>query len=118
MTFLVAMACFAYAGITIFSYTKSSFSLLEDVQATAPELWESLGQPEKIWVRHGNGGGMHTIQPIWPWLDWVWHCRAYGVDRKLSNGLKRTSQLLKRGLVAFVVTIITFFYAIVISPPA
>lgn len=117
MTFIIAMACFTYAGITIFRYIESSFNLLKNVRSEAPDLWESLGRPEKIWVRT-NRGGMYTIKPLWPWLDWVWRCESRDLDRNLGNELKQTSQLLRKGLIAFGMTFVTFFYVIIISPPA
>ena len=60
---------------------------------------------------------MHTIQPLWPWLAWVWHCDTRGLDRNIGLQLKKTSQLLRRGLIAFALTLVSFFYLIVISPP-
>ena len=119
--FIIALVCFAYTGITIYLYLTSSFQLLEHVQSSAPEIWESLGRPEKKWIQNatpGKAGGMYTIQPLWPWLNWVWQADSSGLDFRLGKNLKQVSRLLKRGLAGFGVTMLAFVYVIIISPPA
>lgn len=103
--------------ITIFRYLNSSFALLGSVPSSGPEIWEDLGRPKKVRVR-SNNGGMWTIKPLWPWLNWLWQGQINHSDRNLGDDLKRVSSLLKHSLVAFSATLILFFYVIVISPPA
>ncbi len=117
MSFIIALVCFSYAGNCIFRYIKSTFNLLENVQEKAPEIWENLGRPEKVWIKSSKGG-MHTIQALWPWLNWVWECEIHSLDRKLGFRLKKTGGLLKRGLIAFALTLVSFLYVIVITPPS
>jgi hypothetical protein len=64
MSFIIALVCFAYTMISIYRYVTSSFALLERIQTSAPETWEALGRPEKVYVKGGSGGGMHTIKPL------------------------------------------------------
>ena len=119
--FILALACFAYTGITIYRYLSSSFQLLEQVQTDAPETWESLGRPEKIWIKNrqpGKYGGMYTIQPLWPWLNWVWQADTNGLDFRLGKELKNVSRLLKRGLTGFAITCIFFLSMSIFAPPA
>ena len=92
MSFVIAMGCFTFAGITVFRYISTSFSLLEQVQSSAPETWEKLGRPEKIWIKNGSGGGMQTIKPIWPWLNWVWHADTIGLDFEIGKELKTSKK--------------------------
>ena len=119
--FIIALVCFAYTAVTIYRYLTSSFRLLENVQSSAPETWESLGRPEKVWIQNvkpGQAGGMYTIQPLWPWLNWVWLADDNGLDYRLGKELKQVSRLLKQGVAGFGITMLAFIYVIVISPPA
>lgn len=121
MSFIIALICFAYTGISIYRYLRSSLQLLEQLQSSAPETWEQLGRPEKVWIQNaepGKAGGMYTIQPLWPWLNWVWQADAGGLDFRLGKELKRVSRLLKQGLAGLAVTLLVFVYVIIISPPA
>lgn len=121
LAFVIALVCFAYTGITIYRYLTASFQLLKHLQSSAPETWESLGKPEKIWIQNmqpGKGGGIYVIKPLWPWLNWVWQADGNGLDFKLGKNLKQVSRLLKRGLAGFGATMLSFFYVILISPPA
>lgn len=118
MFFIIAVISFTYTGFTIYRYLISSFRLLEYIQTSATDTWEKLGRPEKIWIRNGNSGGMYTIRPLMPWLEWLWRADTMGLDFKAAKELKETSTLLKKGLVAFVLTLVSFLFAIVIFPPA
>ena len=121
MSMIVAMAFFGLTGLVIYRYLKSTFFLLERLKKSAPHTWEQLGRPEKVRYReHTAGPGYHvnyTIQPIWPWLKWVWEADVQGLDPSLSRDLRRTSKLLKQGSVLLFLTLLVFFYTIVISPP-
>ena len=48
MSFIIALVCFSYAGISIFRYMKSTFSLLGEVQSLEPEVWERRGGPHSL----------------------------------------------------------------------
>lgn len=119
--FIVALVCFAFTGITIYRYLSNSFRLLEQLQSSAPETWESIGRPEKTWIQNmepGKAGGIYVIKPVWPWLNWVWQADTDGLDFRLGKELKKVSRLLKQGLAGFGVTMLSFVYVIIISPPA
>ena len=117
---IVAMAFFAVTGLWIYRYLKSTFLLLERLKESAPHIWEQLGRPEKVRYRKHNAGlGYHvnyTIQPIWPWLKWVWEADLHGLDSGLGRDLRQTSKLLKQSSGLFLITFLVFFYTIVISP--
>jgi len=87
----------------------------------SPDIWERLGRPEKIRYRtHGDGFGYHvnyTIQPLWPWLSWVWKGNPVGLNQQLVPDLHKTGRLLRIGLVMLLITLVVFFYAIVVAPP-
>lgn len=118
---VIALTCFAVTGVTIYRYLASTFRLLEGVKALSPEIWERLDRPEKVrYQRHGDGLGYHvsyTIQPLWPWLRWVWKGDPDGLDYRLAPNLRTTGRLLRHGLGLLLVTFAVFFYAIVIAPP-
>ena len=107
MAVLALLIPFAICGILILQYLRASFRLLEIVQAQAEDLWHRLGQPRRVWVK-SNEGGMHTIQPLWPWLGWVWRADTAGLHPRVARELSRTSGLLKTALVAFIVTMLAF----------
>ena len=99
----VSLIAPATAFVT-YRYLQSSFVLLEQVREVEP-LWEQLERPERVWVREMSGG-ISTIQPIFPWLKWLWAADTQGLDRKLARQLKSTSALLSLGLVLFALTVL------------
>ena len=119
--FIIVMVCFAYTGFTIYKYLTASFQLLEHLQASAPDIWQRLGSPRKIWVQNttpGKGGGIYTIKPLWPWLNWIWQADSNGLDYRLGKELLQVSRLLKSGLIGLAITIIAFGILMVTSTPA
>ena len=101
MFFTIALCLFPVTGIVIFLYIRSTFRLLEGLQNNAPEVWEKLGKPERIFVR-----GMHTIQPIFPWIGWIWKGETEGLPVDIACSLIKTRRLFKGGLVLFFLTVV------------
>lgn len=102
---VLALILFPATGVCIYLYLQSTFQLLKLVQ-NDPALWRSLGRPRKIHVREAAPGGFQTIQPIGPWLAWVWAAQpAPDASAPLAERLRATSRLLKRGLLLFAATL-------------
>ncbi len=114
MIIFIVVIPFAVSGVLIFQYMRATFHLLEMVQEHAPAVWQDLGRPERVWVNSNEG--MHTIQPLWPWLGWVWKGDTAGLDRRVARALSRTNGLLKSALVAFTVTVLAFLAAFAALP--
>ena len=91
---LVVTVLGAFAGLTVFGYLRASFDLLEEV-TRHPVLWKQLGEPRVVHVRDGQTG-YKTLQPILPWLSWVWRSDASGLDAKLGQKLAETGKLLHK----------------------
>jgi hypothetical protein len=104
---VLVMILFIPTGIRIYHYLKSTFRLVEDVERLAPEVWESLGRPRRVYVRTAKGGS-HTIQPMLPWLGWIWGGDPGAVPHEVAGQYHRTRTLLLRGLTLFSVCFVIF----------
>ena len=107
MFFTIALCLFPITGIVIFLYIRSTLKLLEDIQNDAPDVWEHLGRPERIFVQ-----GMHTIQPIMPWIVWVWKGESAGLPVDIACSLIKTRKLFKGGLALFFLTVVFILLSI------
>lgn len=100
MLMLLVLVIFFFTGMTIFFYLRSSFRLLEDLQCHAPQVWEQLRKPERIYVRKASGG-FHTIKPLLPWMGWMLRGMTTGLTEDLAKDLVKTRRLFIAGLVLF-----------------
>ena len=107
MFFTIALCLFPVTGIVIFLYLRSASQLFEDVQNDAPEIWEKLGKPRRIFVH-----GMRTIQPIFPWIGWIWKGDTEGLPEDIACGLIKTRRLFKGSLVLFFLTVVFILLSI------
>ena len=121
MSMIISFVVFVVTMYTIYRYLRSSFHLLKEVRSSAPVIWEQLGKPQVVRYRsHGGGFGYHvsyTIQPLWPWLRWVWEANPRELDGNLNLMLQETSQLLRKSIVMLIVTFAVFYLTIVVFPP-
>jgi len=105
--FTIVLCLFPITGIVIFLYLRSTFRLLEGLQNNAPEVWEKLGKPERIFVK-----GMYTIKPIFPWIGWIWKGETEGLPVDIACGLIKTRRLFKGGLVLFFLIVVFILLSI------
>ena len=116
--FAVASIAVPIAVATIFLYLRASFELLELVRRYEPATWRSLGEPERVWVRGGTQGGFDTIQPIGPWLSWVWSGGVERLDPQVARSLARTRRLLRTGCIAFAGAVVAILVLVLTASPA
>jgi len=57
--------------ICMFMYFRSGSRLVKALEAHAPEVWRNLGCPHEVYVRQPGSGGIHTVQPLFPYLTWL-----------------------------------------------
>ena len=107
MFFTIALCFFLITGIVIFSYLMSSSRLFDDIQNYAPEIWEKLGKPKRIFVH-----GMRTIQPIFPWIAWIWKGETEGLPSDIACSLIKSRRLFKGSLVLFFLTVVFILLSI------
>ena len=79
----------------IIQYLKSSYTLLSMVKDSDTQLWESLGRPEAIML---PSLGFGTIQPILPWLKWIWTQDITGLQENVKLQLEKTNRLFWKSL--------------------
>ncbi|MEX2611721.1 MAG: hypothetical protein WEA24_17500 [Gemmatimonadota bacterium] len=98
--FAIASLAVPVAVGVIFLYLRASFELLDLVRSKHPELWQSLGKPERVYVQEQQRG-FHTIQPLMPWLSWVWSGSPEKLSPYVALKLRRARSLLVTGAAAF-----------------
>ncbi len=81
-------------GFTLLSYLRTSFDLLDEV-TRHPALWKQLGEPQVVYVWDGQVD-YKTVQPLLPWLSWIWRADTRGLDSRLSSKLAETNRLFRR----------------------
>lgn len=113
--FVFVPLLFVATAVTIFLYIRASFQLLDDLQTQAPDVWEQLGRPERIYVRQARGG-CHTIKPLMPWLGWIWRGDPTGLPGPVALGLVKTHRLLIAGLILFGMTVFAFLFLFATAP--
>lgn len=95
--FFLLMLITPFLAFAIYRYLTLSFRLLEQVQEREPELWQTLGRPERVFVQD-HPGGIHTIQPLFPWLGWVWNGERFGVPVRVRRLHREVRSYLVMGL--------------------
>lgn len=115
--FFLASISVPIAVLFIFLYLQASFRLLEMVEARHPELWQSLGEPKRVFVRQ-QAGGIHTIQPLMPWLSWVWAGNPRGLDAHAVVQYRLTRSRLLLGGAALVTSFLMIGLLIITAPAA
>lgn len=99
----VLMNCVvAMLGWTIWRYLTLSFELVGTVRERAPQLWQRLDCPERVYIDAGLPG-MHTIRPLRPWLRWIWNPTSFGpMPSDIARAHGRVRFHLRLGLVGLV----------------
>ncbi|MFA6984681.1 MAG: hypothetical protein WC213_00550 [Arenimonas sp.] len=109
--FMILTLLVPATAAVIFFYLRSSFDLLELVK-NDNALWMRLNRPEKTWVRE-QGGGFATIQPLFPWLGWVWEGNTSGLRADIARQVTSTSKLLRSGLTLFASTCLAIIVLVI-----
>jgi uncharacterized membrane protein len=93
-------------GVIILLYLRASSRLLDRVQREETELWDELGQPQRIYVKGGFAHhGFHTIQPVLPWLGWILGGSDIGLGLQTAGARRSVRRLLLAGLAMFAGTL-------------
>lgn len=61
-------------AVSLWRALRDAFELVVLVRDSAPDLWLRLGSPERVRA----GGGLYTISPLFPWLNWLWNPAPFG----------------------------------------
>ena len=106
--FITMFLFFPVMMFSIFLYLRFSFILLEKLEQQTPSIWQSLGCPQKIFVK-SQQGGMYTIKPLFPWLGWLIKGNTDYLPEDLAKQFKKTRYSLIFGFSSFIIVLILFF---------
>ena len=115
LLFYAVFISFFVFGYTIYRYHRVSFTLLDTLKKMRPDIWERIGQPEKVYVE-GSRHKSQAIRPLSPFLGWVWRGNLTGLPSNLAKELRSCRRLLVTGLILFAVYIVSFLGMFVFSP--
>lgn len=110
---LVALL-FPVTAVVTFAYLRRGFELLELVQQDEA-LWHRLGRPEKVLIRQFDSR-VATIQPIMPWLSWIWAGDRSHLSQALGDRLMATRKLLVAGLLLFALASAAIVVLVLFAP--
>ena len=113
MLVLVALL-FPVTAVVIFAYLRQGFELLVLVQRDEA-LWHRLGRPERVLIRQFDSRAA-TIQPIVPWLRWIWAGDRSHLNKALGDRLMATRKLLVAGLLLFGLASTAILMLVLVAP--
>jgi hypothetical protein len=116
---LVMAACMPVVIIgmvaCMFLYTRSGSKLVKKLESNAPEVWQDLGCPQEIYIRGMDGGGIHTIKPLFPYLSWLVAGRPGHLRYDIKKLYDKTRGLFLIAAISFIVTVVGILGLVAIS---